>query len=644
MVESDASTWSPEDTLRILIASDIHLGYLENDAVRGEDSFIAFEEVLSLAVQYDVDLVLLGGDLFDHSKPSPSCMYKCTEIIRKYCLGDKPVHVELLSDQLENFSRNVNYEDPNLNVSYPILSIHGNHDDPVGQGSISSLDILSISGLVNYFGKWTDYTHVNISPVLMQKGATRLALYGLSHLKDQRLSRLLEEKKVEMDRPDETLDWFNLLVLHQNRADRGPRNYIREDVLPKFLDLVVWGHEHDCQMIPMRSNKTEKDSFYVVQPGSTVATTLAAGEALPKHCGLLQIHKGDFILKPLPLKTVRPFIFKTVVLSEENLGEDGGVNETEKVQEFLKRRVEEAIEEGAAQRSGDPRQPVEPLVRLSVFYEHEGQNFNRMRFGQNFNGAVANPNDVLLMKREKKVRERKQAAPGEEADMTGVAAKAPDVEALLREYFLAQPPERRLGVLSVRVVTEAVRDFTLKHNDDVFRRAFDAHKRRAVAALLHAAPDTDEEIAECLRACKAELDATEDDKLGVVVDTSVRAAPQTPKLVVPIVKLPPQVSIRPVASPQSRKAIVVLSSDDDEPIETTRAKGARGRGRAAPASATRARGRGRGRAAPPPREPSPPPTERRTPRRAAAQKSNSWLQNLVSTRKLRNSSDIEDSD
>lgn len=649
MVESDASTWSPEDTLRILIASDIHLGYMENDAVRGEDSFIAFEEVLSLAVQYDVDLVLLGGDLFDHSKPSPSCMYKCTEIIRKYCFGDKPVHVELLSDQLENFSRNVNYEDPNLNVSYPILSIHGNHDDPVGQGSISSLDILSISGLVNYFGKWTDYTHVNISPVLMQKGATRLALYGLSHLKDQRLSRLLEEKKVEMDRPDESLDWFNLLVLHQNRADRGPRNYIREDVLPKFLDLVVWGHEHDSQMIPMHGNKTEKDSFFVVQPGSTVATSLAAGEALPKHCGLLQIHKGDFILKPLPLKTVRPFIFKTIVLSEENLaGEE--VNETEKVQEFLKRRVEEAIEEAAVQRSGDPRQPAEPLVRISVFYEHEGQNFNLMRFGQNFNGAVANPNDVLLMKREKKVRERKQAEPGQEADLTGVAAKAPDVEALLREYFLAQPPERRLGVLSVRVVTEAVRDFTMKKNDDVFRRAFDAHKRRAVAALLEAAPDAEDDITECLRACKAELDATPDDRLPAVVDTSVRAAPQPPKLVVPIVKLPPQVTIRPVSSSNSRKAIVVLSSDDDdEPIETTRAKGARGRGRGAAPTPRGGRSRARGgrtpaRAAPPPREPSPP-AERRTPRRAAAQKSNSWLQNLVGTRKLRNiSSDIEDSD
>lgn len=26
----------------------------------------------------------------------------------------------------------VNYEDPNINVSVPVFSVHGNHDDPTG--------------------------------------------------------------------------------------------------------------------------------------------------------------------------------------------------------------------------------------------------------------------------------------------------------------------------------------------------------------------------------------------------------------------------------------------------------------------------------------------------------------------------------
>ncbi|XP_072942023.1 double-strand break repair protein MRE11 [Epargyreus clarus] len=624
MVQSDNNPWCPDDTVRILIASDIHLGYLENDAVRGDDSFIAFDEVMSLAVQYDVDLVLLGGDLFDQAKPSPACMFKCTQIIRKYCFGDKPSNIELLSDQLQNFSRNINYEDPNLNVSYPILSIHGNHDDPVGRGSISSLDILSISGLVNYFGKWTDYTQVRVSPVLLQKGETKLSLYGLSHLKDQRLSRLFAEKKVVMELPDDSNDWFNILVLHQNRADRGPGNYIPENVLPKFLDLVVWGHEHDSQIFPIRDTKKEEE-FYVIQPGSTVATSLAAGEALPKHCALLQVHKSEFILTPIPLKTVRPFIFKTIVLSEENLGEED-VNENEKVQTFLKAKVNEAISEANCIRSGDSKQPLLPLIRLSVFYERDGQDFNRIRFGQNFNGVIANPNDVLIMKKEKKIRERKETMEDDgEVDIGGVAAEATDVETLLRSYFEALPPEKRLGVLSVRAVTEAVRDFTLKRDDDVFRRVFEAHRERCVESLLESNAETEAEVQEKMRLDREALEMADPDVLKNMIKPVSKKAVQPGK---------------PTAPAPKKGAAIVLSSDDEEPGGPA----PRGRGRGARGARGRGRGRARGAASPP--APSPPP-ERRTPRRSAAQRTTTWLQSLSaerSSRRRRDSSDIEESD
>ncbi|XP_046978782.1 double-strand break repair protein MRE11 [Vanessa cardui] len=622
MVQNDNNSWSPDDTIRVLIASDIHLGYLENDAVRGEDSFIAFEETLSLAVEYDVDLILLGGDLFDHAKPSPSCMFKCTQIIRKYCFGDKPINIEVLSDQLENFSRIVNYEDPNLNVSYPILSIHGNHDDPVGHGSVSSLDILSITGLVNYFGKWTDYTQVRISPVLLQKGETKLSLYGLSHLKDQRLARLFAEKKVTFELIEDGNEWFNILVLHQNRADRGPSNYISENVLPTFLDLVVWGHEHDSQVFATKDVKRENESFFVIQPGSTVATSLAAGEALPKHCVLLQLHKKEYILTPLPLKTVRPFIFKTIVLSEENLG-DEGVNENEKVQNFLKEKVHEAITEADAIRSGDPKQPALPLIRLSVFYEHDGQDFNRVRFGQNFNGLVANPNDVLIMKREKKIRERKDLGQNnaEEVDIGGVAAEATDVESLLRAYFEAQPQDRRLSVLSVRAVTEAVRDFTLKRDDDIFRRVLDAHRKHCVDFLLESNAETPEEVSDRMKLCKESLDAADADLLKTLISTASK-----------------KVEVATKQSSLAKHESIVVSSDEEAPA-------GRGRGRGARGGRGRGRGRGQARTASPP---TPAPVqERRTPRRAAAQKSSSKLQSLIaerSFRRRRESSDIEISD
>jgi hypothetical protein len=46
----------PEDTIRILLATDNHIGYLERDPVRGQDSINTFREILQLAVKNDVGL------------------------------------------------------------------------------------------------------------------------------------------------------------------------------------------------------------------------------------------------------------------------------------------------------------------------------------------------------------------------------------------------------------------------------------------------------------------------------------------------------------------------------------------------------------------------------------------------------------
>jgi len=101
--------------------------------------------------------------------------------------------VEFLSDPSVNFGHTafplVNYLDPNYNIAIPVFSVHGNHDDPAGQGNYSSMDLLHAAGLLNYFGKCMSLDTVELSPLLMEKGATRLALYGLGALRDERLHR-----------------------------------------------------------------------------------------------------------------------------------------------------------------------------------------------------------------------------------------------------------------------------------------------------------------------------------------------------------------------------------------------------------------------------------------------------------------------
>ena len=73
---------------RILISSDIHLGYAEKDPERGVDSFNSFDELLGIGEKEEVDMVLLGGDLFHENKPSRQAEIKCVQILRNHVLGE----------------------------------------------------------------------------------------------------------------------------------------------------------------------------------------------------------------------------------------------------------------------------------------------------------------------------------------------------------------------------------------------------------------------------------------------------------------------------------------------------------------------------------------------------------------------------
>jgi len=215
---------------------------MERDPVRGRDSLDTFEEILQLARAHRVDFVLLGGDVFHENKPSRPTLFRTMSLLRQYTLGDEPMALQLLSDPFDNVRKDqtfpmVNCEDTDLNVCMPVFSIHGNHDDPQGMdadGTLSALDVLAAAGLLNYFGRLSlppssrkrrahesPSEMIGIKPVLLQKGRTRIALYGMGYIKDERMSHELREKHICMYRPAEATDsWFNLLVLHQNRYVR----------------------------------------------------------------------------------------------------------------------------------------------------------------------------------------------------------------------------------------------------------------------------------------------------------------------------------------------------------------------------------------------------------------------------------------
>ena len=94
---------------------------------------------------------------------------------------------------------------------------------------------------------------------------------------------------------------------------RTQTNYLPENFLQEFLDVVIWGHEHECLITPRRNPEM---NFDVIQPGSSIATSLAEGEAAPKHVGILSITGREYTIEPIRLKTVRPLAIREIKLSD----------------------------------------------------------------------------------------------------------------------------------------------------------------------------------------------------------------------------------------------------------------------------------------------------------------------------------------
>ena len=403
------------------------------------------------------------------------------------------INFEFLSDQNQNFpesfNHSVNYEDMNLNVSIPVFSIHGNHDDVSGIGRLSAMDLLSSTGLINYFGKWRDLSEVEISPIVLQKNITKLALYGLSHIHDARLARLFKDGKVKINKPtinDEEI--FNMMVLHQNRADRGRLNFLPENELPSFLDMVIWGHEHDCRIEPEQT----KHRTFIVQPGSSVATSLCEGESIEKKIGILHIHKKQFKLQAVKLKTVRPLIFKSVNLDEfaDELRLNEG-NTRKKIEKFLMKTVDEMIEEAKKRLTGHKKQPQLPLIRLRVHYSCENHCINTIRFGQNYDKQIANPENLLLFSRISVKTKQTAFKVDQEALNSAFSNKAKQdtVEDVIESYFKEIKDKKdNLQFFALQSLSEVSR-LLVQHDDETSANMIvDKHYEKARAFFREKMP------------------------------------------------------------------------------------------------------------------------------------------------------------
>lgn len=333
-------------------------------------------------------------------------------------------------------------------------------------------------------------------PVLLRKGSTKLALYGMANVRDERLYRTFRDQHVVFSRPTEDTDeWFNLMAVHQNHVPHTSTSYLPETFLPKFLDFVVWGHEHDCIMNAIRNPVT---GVPILQPGSSVATSLIDGESIPKHVAILSIKNKEFKLEPIPLMTVRPFAIESVSLAADSDISPSSANKQE-ITKWLIEKVEALIVKAIddwRERTGNntiDQDPPLPLVRLKVDYSGGYEVENPRRFSNRFVSRVANANDVITFHRRRATNnsgsEIRNGSINQRSAADNVTLDHIKVQSLVEEFL----QDNNLQLLPENGLGDAVQVFVEKDEKDAVKTFVDNSLGIQLDALMKV-DNIDEEV------------------------------------------------------------------------------------------------------------------------------------------------------
>lgn len=194
-----------------------------------------------------------------------------------------------------------------------------------------------------------------------------------------------------------------------------------------------------------------------------------------RHVAIVSIQGKEFKFDPIRLRTVRPFVTEEVVLSEIADEEDLDLTDQSQIHKYLKSRVDaliaraheewEARNAEAVEQGDEPLPSMLPLVRLRVETTGVSEMSNPVRFGQEFQGRIANPRDVLIFHRAKRMaRNAKVAIEKPELSIddpeltTSEKLEKVRVGTLVREFLAAQD----IQLLGEMGMSDAIRMFVEK--------------------------------------------------------------------------------------------------------------------------------------------------------------------------------------
>lgn len=265
-----------------------------------------------------------------------------------------------------------------------------------------------------------------------------------------------------------------------------------------------------------------------MQPGSSVATSLMPGEAVPKHVALLKVTGKEFQVEPIRLTSVRPFVMKEIVLADErplkNIWKKD--NHRSEITRHLHIIVEELIEEAkqewiglqesfdeATGKNDKGEEVPRPLIRLRVEYTApDGGHFdidNPQRISNRFREQVANINDVVQFYRKKKSATRKNGndVPDMPDDavmekMEQMSLDSIKVEKLVKEFLTAQS----LTILPQNTFGDAVSQFVDKDDKHSMEMFVDSSLTSQLKHLLNVEDFDEDGIADEMETYRSKLE------------------------------------------------------------------------------------------------------------------------------------------
>lgn len=337
--------------MKIAVISDMHLGY-KSGTEREEDAFKQAEEAMDKALEKNVDLILLPGDIFDEKVPSPETLSKAIKILKKpLTKTQREVEIKEINKDKEQLSKS----------SVPIIAIHGTHERR-SKGYVNPIQMLEDMGYL---------IHLHCDRTVVKVNGEEIAIHGMSGVPEEYTKQILEKFN-----PKPIQDMMNIFMFHQSLEEYiyDPENtFLKIDDLPEEFDLYIDGHIHQKDLID--KEKT------VLFPGSTVITQMRKIEG-EKEKGFSIINtngeKSNLDIEFIPIKRQRPFKYLEVDLEGEKASEV-----IEKTREKIREQLKEIRK--------DTESEVKPMIKIKLkgeIPETHAMHIDNEEIAKDFNALI----------------------------------------------------------------------------------------------------------------------------------------------------------------------------------------------------------------------------------------------------------------